>query len=153
MLKKHVKYKSQFILLIISLLFFSRSFSQKLISKEDLLKYNYEEVIGATEEGMPKLDSYAMYPNGIDGIREHIQKTLIYPEYSYNNDIEGDVIVEFTVNKKGSIKKVKVIQGVSEDIDKEAKRVILSLQQFYPGFINKKPVKLSYAQAIRFKFE
>lgn len=137
----------------ICFILFIEGFSQKVISKEDLAKYNYQEVVGATEEGVIKLDNFAMYPNGFKGIQNHIKTTLRYPVYAQNNNIEGDVIVEFVVGKSGKVKKAKVVQKVSKELDKEALRVILSLKRFYPGFLNNKPIRLRFAQVIGFRLE
>lgn len=137
----------------ICFILFIEGFSQKVISKEDLAKYNYQEVVDATEEGVIKLDNFAMYPNGFKGIQNHIKTTLRYPVYAQNNNIEGDVIVEFVVGKSGKVKKAKVVQKVSKELDKEALRVILSLKRFYPGFLNNKPIRLRFAQVIGFRLE
>lgn len=63
----------------ICFILFIEGFSQKVISKEDLAKYNYQEVVGATEEGVIKLDNFAMYPNGFKGIQNHIKNNVKIP--------------------------------------------------------------------------
>jgi hypothetical protein len=73
---------SAFIILIIS-----ACSSSKLISKHELERKNYQEVIGVFDDNKPKPDKYAMYPNGLKGIYEHIAKTTKYPSNAIKNNI------------------------------------------------------------------
>jgi TonB family protein len=125
--------------------------STKLISKHELEKKNYQEVIGVIDENKPKPDKYALYPNGLKGIYEHIAKTTRYPNSAIENNIQGKVMVEFIVEKNGQVKEAKIIESVSPELDKEALRVILALEKFYPGFMNNQPVRVIYKQPINFK--
>ncbi len=123
----------------------------KLISKDELEKKNYQEVIGVIDENKPKPDKGALYPNGLKGIYEHIAKTTKYPNSAVENNIQGKVMVEFVVEKNGYVKEAKVIESVSFELDKEALRVILALERFYPGFMDNQPVRVLYRQPINFK--
>jgi TonB family protein len=135
-----------FIILIIS-----ACSSTKLISKHELEKKNFQEVIGVSDENKPKPDKFTLYPNGLKGIYEHIAKTTRYPDNAFKNSIQGRVMVEFIVEKDGQVKEAKIIENISSDLDKEALRVILSLKRFYPGFKDGKPVRILYRQPINFK--
>lgn len=137
----------------IIILLISACSSSKLISKSELDRKNYQEVIGVIDENKPKPDKYAMYPNGLKGIYEHIAKTTRYPSYSINNNIQGKVMIEFIVEKNGQVKEAKIIESVSAELDKEALRVILALERFYPGFKDDKPVRVLYRQPINFKLK
>ncbi|MFW5872859.1 MAG: energy transducer TonB [bacterium] len=135
---------------IIILLMISCS-STKLISKHELKKKNYQEVIGVILENQLKPDKYALYPNGLKGIYEHIAKTTRYPISARENNIQGQVVVEFIVEKNGQVKEAKILESVSSELDEEALRVILSLERFYPGFKDALPVRVCYRQPISFK--
>jgi protein TonB len=137
---------SAFITLIIS-----ACSSSKPISKAEFERKNYQEVIGVIVENAPKPDKYAMYPNGLKGIYEHIAKTTRYPSNAVNNNIQGKVMVEFIVEKDGQVTEAKIIENISGDLDKEAIRVILELERFYPGFKDGKPIRVLYRQPIVFR--
>jgi len=141
----------QLILSALIILTFSACSSSKLISKSELERKNYQEVIGVIDEDEPKPDKYAMYPNGLKGVYEHISKTTKYPSNAINNNIQGKVLVEYIVEKDGQVKEAKIIENVSNELDKEALRVIFALERFYPGFIDGKPVRIAYRQPINFK--
>ena len=125
--------------------------SNKLISKKEIKRKNYKEVIGVIDDSIPKPDKYAMYPNGLKGIYKHIEKTINYPSNAIKNNIQGKVVVEFIVEKNGQVKEAKIIKSVSDELDKEALRVILTLNKWYPGFKDGKPVRILYRQPINFK--
>ena len=52
---------------------------------------------------------------------------LKYPSIDKSGGIQGTVYLNFVVNKKGEIKKVKILRGVSPTIDKEAIRVVKAM--------------------------
>ncbi len=138
-------------LLTVILISFVACNTSKLISTSHLERKNYQEIILPLVDEKLRPDVSAMYPNGINGILNHISKTIKYPKNARLNEIEGKVIVEYIVGSDGRIVETKIIQSVSPDIDKEAIRVILSLERFYPGFKDGKPVRIRFTQPIVFK--
>ncbi len=74
-----------------------------------------------------------------------------YPEEAAKNDIQGRVTVQFVVKKDGSIGEVKVVRGVSPELDAEAIRVIKSMPAFEPGKMNGEPVNVWYTLPLSFK--
>ena len=67
------------------------------------------------------------------------------------NKVQGRVIVQFVVNKDGSIGEVKVVRSVDKDLDKEAVRVIKTLPKFTPGRQNGKAVDVWYTLQVPYK--
>ena len=53
-----------------------------------------------------------------------VNKRLVYPEIAKENGVQGRVTLQFTVEKDGSVTKVKVLRGVDPSLDKEAVRVV-----------------------------
>lgn len=147
---------NELILSFIIILIISSCSSSKMISEDELIRKNYQEIfdieeIDTNDENKPKLDQHAMYPNGLNGIFEHVAKTTRYPRRAFNNNIQGRVLVEFIVETDGRVKEAYVIESVSRNLDEEAIRVILALDRFYPGFKDGKPVRVSYKQPIVFR--
>ena len=52
-----------------------------------------------------------------------VNKHLTYPENAIENKTEGTVYVGFSLNSEGQLEDVKVVQGVSEELDQEALNV------------------------------
>lgn len=103
-----------------------------------------EEVFRAVEQ-MPS------YPGGDAALYKAINDNLRYPPVAAENNIQGQVVVQFVVHKDGSIGKVVVARGVDPDLDKEAVRVTKKLGKFSPGRNNGQPVAVWYTLPIRFK--
>ena len=91
------------------------------------------------------------FPGGDDALFKFIQKNIQYPDMERENDIQGRVVVGFTVNTDGSLTDIVVKKGVSSGIDKEAIRVVKLLPKFKPGKQQGKAVRVSFILPIMFK--
>jgi len=131
------------------------SFSQKSISQEQITRKNYQEVIGSGAipiEGLPdsvKLDKYPMYPDGFNGVLQHIYKNLRYPIEARERGISGIVVLRYVIDKDGKIREIEVMQSVDDELDTEAIRVINKMKQWVPGYKDGKPVRVEYRQPFK----
>ena len=82
-----------------------------------------------------------------------VYNNIEYPEIAKENGIQGRVTVQFTIDKDGSVKDVKVLRGVDSSLDKEAVRVIQKSPKWSPGKQRKKPVKVKYTFPIIFQLQ
>jgi TonB family protein len=63
--------------------------------------------------------------------------------------VEGEILVKFTIASDGTIKNAKVLNGgMSEKLNKEALRVINTLPNWTAGTSNGKAVDVLYAYTI-----
>lgn len=76
---------------------------------------------------------------------------IVYPELAIENGIQGRVTVEFTIDRDGSVKDVRVLRGADSTLDKEAVRVISQSPKWSPGKQRGKAVKVKYTFPIIFK--
>ncbi|MBP5688423.1 MAG: TonB family protein [Muribaculaceae bacterium] len=108
-----------------------------------------EEEIFKSAAYMPK------FLGGSDAMMRFINENLRYPQTAADSRIEGKVIVQFVVEKDGSIGEVKVVRGVYKDLDQEAVRVIKMLPKFYEPGRNAvgEPVRVWYTLPINFKLK
>lgn len=124
----------------------------QVLPEKILMKKNYLEVkLFDAENGFSLIEKFAMYPDGIEGIIQHIVNTLKYPRKAQEEKIEGEVIVQYTVDIDGSITNIKVTQSVHDLLDNEAIRVIKQMEKWEPAYQRGKPVKSLYTQLFRFK--
>lgn len=79
-----------------------------------------------------------------------IYNNIRYPETAKEKKLEGKVYVRFVIEKDGAISNVKVIRGVSPELDNEAKAVIASMPKWEPGKQNGSPVRVSYTVPVYF---
>ena len=61
-----------------------------------------------------------------------VNQRLVYPEIAKENGVQGRVTLQFTVEKDGSVTKVKVLRGVDPSLDKEAVRVVSQSPKWKP---------------------
>ena len=73
-----------------------------------------------------------------------------YPALALENGIQGNVIVQFIVEKDGSISNTKVIRGVGGGCDVEAQRVIENMPKWTPGRQRGRPVRVQFTLPVRF---
>jgi TonB family protein len=64
------------------------------------------------------------FKGGQDNLSLFITRTMIYPEYSKQNCVQGIIQVSFKLNKKGKVSDSKVQKGYGIDLDKEALRIV-----------------------------
>lgn len=78
-------------------------------------------------------DIVAQFPGGADEMKRFVNKNLKYPEISREMADQGRVYAQFVVNEDGTIEQVKILRGVSRDIDNETIRLIKSMPNWTPG--------------------
>ena len=62
-----------------------------------------------------------------------VNSRLEYPEIAKENGVQGRVTLQFTVEKDGTVTKVRVLRGVDPSLDKEAVRVVSMSPKWKPG--------------------
>ncbi len=87
---------------------------------------------------------------GQEVFREWVAKNLRYPENAAENGISGRVFVQFIVRPDGSVDEVKVLKGVSPELDAEAIRVIQLSPKWEPGVQKGHKVSVAYVFPIVF---
>ena len=80
-----------------------------------------------------------------------VNQRLVYPEIAKENGVQGRVTLQFTVEKDGSITKVKVLRGVDPSLDKEAVRVVSMSPKWKPGKQRDRAVPVTYTFPVIFQ--
>lgn len=97
------------------------------------------------------------FRNGENDLFKILSDSLVYPKNAKHDRIGGKVLVQFTVDTLGNATNVKVAQGIREDLDQEAIRVIKLLNGWSPALKNGKKVSVDFNFPIYFfpddKFE
>lgn len=105
------------------------------------------EAIYTVVETMPE------YPGGMDALIEYLGGNINYPEQAKDEGIEGKVIVNFVIEKDGSVGETKVLSGIGGGCDEEALRVVSEMPDWSPGMQQGKTVRVSYNLPISFKLD
>lgn len=74
----------------------------------------------------------------------------IYPQSARENGVAGTVYVSFKISLIGEIQDIKILRGVSKDLDKEVIRVVSLMPGFSPGFSDGMPVRVQFNMPFKF---
>ena len=80
-----------------------------------------------------------------------VNQRLEYPEIAKENGVQGHVTLQFTVEKDGTVTKIKVLRGVDPSLDKEAVRVVSMSPKWSPGKQRDRAVPVSYTFPVIFQ--
>ncbi|MBO5932616.1 MAG: energy transducer TonB, partial [Bacteroidaceae bacterium] len=84
-------------------------------------------------------------------LMEYLSKNIKYPAICRENNIQGRVLIQFIVNKDGSIVDPEVVKSVNPYLDKEALRVIAGMPKWKPGSQRGKPVRVKFTVPVNFR--
>ena len=106
-----------------------------------------EQTIFEVVENMPD------FPGGQAALMQYLAKNIKYPTIAQENGTQGRVIVQFVVNRDGSIVDAKVVRSVDPYLDKEALRVINTMPKWKPGMQRGKPVRVKFTVPVMFRLQ
>jgi len=98
-----------------------------------------------------KVEIKPEFKGGEKSMYKFLIDKLTYPEIPKENDIQGTVYIEFTIDKMGKVIRPKVVKSVDPYLDKEALRVVTSMPDWKPGIQAGKPVSVTNVIPIKFK--
>ena len=91
------------------------------------------------------------FPGGAAECFKFLAKNIRYPKNAQKNGVQGRVILQFVVDKDGSIDNIKVVRGISWDLNDEAKRVVKKMPKWKPGTIGGEPARILFTLPIVFR--
>ena len=123
---------------------------KKVVAVVDIPKVKetpQEKVIFQVVEEMPE------FPGGMAEAMKFLAKNIKYPVAAQEAKIEGRVIVQFVIERDGSVSDVKVMRGVNSELDAEAIRVVSMMPKWIPGKQRGKAVAVKYTMPIMFRLQ
>lgn len=97
------------------------------------------------------VEQQAQFPGGMAALSNWLSRNIRYPEAAQRNEIQGKVIVQFVVEKDGSVSNPTVLRGVDRDLDQEALRVVRAMPKWQPGRNNGTAVRSKFTLPIAFR--
>lgn len=86
-------------------------------------------------------------------MKEWVYQYLKYPQSAMVNGIQGTVMVQFVIDKDGSVTDVKVVKSVDEELDAEALKVIQASPKWKAGKVGGQKVRASITLPVEFRLE
>lgn len=93
------------------------------------------------------------FPGGMKGCIDFIAENVQYPSVAKQNGKQGKVVVQFIVEKDGSLSSPVVVRSISPELDQEAIRVIKSMPKWTPGTEKGETVRCKYTVPVAFKLQ
>ena len=118
--------------------------STTILNEDNTPKVEVKYEVG---ENMPD------FPGGQAALMQYLAKNIKYPTIAQENGTQGRVIVQFVVNRDGSIVDAKVVRSVDPYLDKEALRVINTMPKWKPGMQRGKPVRVKFTVPVMFRLQ
>ncbi|WP_165921828.1 M56 family metallopeptidase [Natronoflexus pectinivorans] len=87
---------------------------------------------------------------GKDALMRFIATSIRYPISAQEKNMQGQVLVQFIVQKTGQITNATILKGVDPSLDSEALRVVQSMPEWNPGKQRNIPVDVAYTLSIDF---
>lgn len=107
----------------------------------------------SSDEIFTVVEKQPRFVNGVNSMLDFVKSEMKYPEIAKENGIQGRVIVNFVIEKDGSVTSPKIVRGVDPSLDKEAIRIINTMAKWIPGEQNGKLVRVRYTLPINFRLD
>lgn len=105
------------------------------------------------DEAFTVVEVMPEFSGGMESLAAFLGDNIKYPENAKQNGVQGTVIVNFIIEKDGSIGDSKIVRGIDNECDEEALRVVKSMPAWTPGYQRGKAVRVSFNLPIRFKLD
>ena len=102
-------------------------------------------VVYSSAETMPE------FPGGMKGFQQYLSKNLEYPAKAKKAKLEGVVVVQFVVEKDGSITDPKIMRHFELSMDSAAWRLIKNMPNWTPASDFGTKVRCKYSLPVAFK--
>lgn len=99
------------------------------------------ETAGASGPQLVKPDQPARPVGGTDAFFAWIQQNQRYPALARQRKVQGRVMMEFMVEKDGSLTEIKPVKRLGSGLDEEAIRLLKSAPKWQPATYQGQPMK------------
>ena len=122
-------------------------------SIDEIQVVGYNSAPKAEEQGeiFQVVEEQPMFPGGMEEMMKFLQQNIKYPTEAQEQGKQGRVIVQFVVNKDGSISNDSVVRSVDPLLDAEALRVVRSMPNWIPGKQRGKEVRVRFTLPVSFR--
>lgn len=96
-------------------------------------------------------EKMAEFPGGEAALFNWLSNNIVYPEKALENSIQGMVMVQFIIEKDGTLTNVTIFDSVDKDIDNEVLRVVKKMPEWTPAKVDGKKVRSLFNLPITFR--
>jgi len=88
------------------------------------------------------------FPGGMTAFLKYVQDNYRYPAPAVEQGVNGRIILQFIVERDGSLTDIKIIRDLRFGTGEEAVRLLKSSPKWRPGIQNGRPVRVTYTLPI-----
>jgi TonB family protein len=115
-----------------------------------VLEYQPDPLNEDDDQIITRVEYEPEYPGGLVALKKFLENNLTYPEIARKDSLQGTVFVGFVVGIDGRLSDIKVLRGLSPELDAESIRIIEAMPDWKPGRIREKAVRVQFYLPIRF---
>lgn len=93
----------------------------------------------------------ASFPGGMQKLQEFINENIQYTEEMNETCAQGRVIVQFVIEKDGTVTNPKVVRSIGPLFDKEALRIVSIMPKWIPARRNGNVIRTTYVVPVTFR--
>lgn len=97
------------------------------------------------------VEQNAQFPGGDEACMKWLRDNIRYPQICQEQGVQGRVIVQFVVNRDGTIQDVKVLRSPDENLSEEAVRVVKKMPKWNPARQGNKTVRSRFNLPVLFR--
>ncbi len=91
------------------------------------------------------------FPGGRKGLVSYIHSEVNYPENALKDSLEGVMTAKFMVSKKGSIRRIRIVDSLCPSVHKQVKKALQKMPRWKPGYKNGEAVNTWIYLPLRFR--
>ena len=119
----------------------------------DEIRIFVDEMPRFVECGEEGTDKNARQKCATSELLKWVSERINYPTIARENGITGKVVIQFVVEKDGSISNANIARDIGGGCGKEALRVVKSMPKWIPGQQRSEPVRVRFTLPVKFDFQ
>lgn len=127
--------------------------SNAIVVRDPTTKYVFELQKDDSDKVYDVAEEMPEFPGGPQALMKYLHENVCYPKDAFDAGIQGRVIVQFVVDKDGTIRDAKVMRSINPALDAEAQRVIYAMPKWNPGKQNGEAIAMKYTLPITFRLQ
>ncbi len=88
------------------------------------------------------------FPGGMEAFYQYVRQNYRYPNGAIEHGIKGQVILQFIVERDGTLTDIKIVRDLKFGTGEEAVRLLQASPKWNPGIQNGRPVRVMYTLPI-----
>ena len=91
------------------------------------------------------------FPGGVQAMNEFLNRNIRYPPLAFEQGISGRVMVQFIVERDGSLSDVVAVMGPDPSLNREAVRVVSAMPNWQPARQGGETVRVRFTLPVTFR--